>query len=131
MRKIFIIILCFVSYSSFASLKSCKVYKTWLEGKSSLQICEENGGSFCASAQNKGQGICYGAKASFCSSVKNIGEGVCLAANGSFCSTVENTAQGICYALNESFCSTLGEDKNIEMITKLKEACNIDLDEDS
>jgi hypothetical protein len=125
MKSILLILWITIPLSSFASIKACKVYKTWLEGKSAFEICNNNGGSFCSTVMNKGQGICYGADGSFCSTVKNTGQGICYAADGSFCSTVENIAQGICYALDESFCSTMNDSKEEEMMLKLKSACNI------
>lgn len=125
MKTILLILAMSFSLSSFASLKACKVYKTWLEGKSATDICRINGGSFCSTVENKGQGICYGADGSFCATVENIGQGVCYAADASFCSTVENISQGICYALDESFCTFMDDSNEEEMLSKLKSACNI------
>jgi len=125
MKSVFIILLIFLSISTHASIGACKVYKTWLEGKSGIEICKINSGSFCSTVENKGQGICYGAGGSFCSTVENIGQGICYAANGGFCSSVENIAQGICYAIDDSFCSTMNHSNEQEMISKLKSACNI------
>ena len=125
MKNIFLFSILCLSFSSHAGLKTCKVYKTWLEGKTGNEICSLNKGSFCSTVKNKGQGICYGANGSFCSTVDNIGQGICYAENGSFCSTVDNIAQGICEALGKSFCSTLKDDKEKEMVKELKSACNI------
>jgi hypothetical protein len=65
MKGIFIIFLMIISMCSFASIKACKVFKTWLEGKTAYEICNINGGSFCSTVENKGQGVCYGAGGSF------------------------------------------------------------------
>lgn len=125
MKVILLILVLSISLTTQASVGACRVYKTWLEGKSKEEICTINDGYFCSTVQNKGQGICYGAKANFCSTVKNTGQGVCYAANANFCSTVKNLAQGICYALNENFCSTMDDNDEREMILKLRSACNI------
>lgn len=127
MRKALFVVLALLSFSASASIRSCKVYKSWLEHRSAEEICRENNGHFCDTVENIGQGICYGSAGNFCATVKNTGQGICYAANGSFCNTVKNTAQGICYALSDNFCATMSSDEEAEMIDKLKDACNIDI----
>lgn len=107
------------------SVHSCKVIQTWWEGRSASEICSRNGGSFCGTADNKGQGICNGMHGSFCSSVKNTGQGICNGLGGSFCSSVENTPQGICFGLKESFCSSLKSGDQRNWIEKLAKACEL------